>query len=316
MKFLAYCLSLVTIAFAGEVWTLEQENIAGVTKPEYRTYENVYLQPIDWCNVNGTSYCTPMRNQHLPQYCGSCWAHGAMSALGDRIKIKRNAQGSDIIPSIQHVLNCGNAGSCHGGSVLGPYAWIASISKKTGSGVSYETSNPYIACTSESTEGFCEHVNTSCGGIQGIAYTCDTFSEFGGSCRSLERYPNVTIVKYGMVRGANNIAAEITKNGPVTCGIDAVPLLTYEGGIISEKGRSIDHVVSITGWGVDEGVEYWNVRNSWGEYWGELGFVRVEKGRNALHLEEECAWALPDQFTEINFPCHEDGNNCQIPCSQ
>jgi len=270
-------------------------------------------ESFSWCNKDGMNYCTISRNQHIPQYCGSCWAHGAMSALGDRIKIARKGKGPDITPSIQHLLNCGNVGSCYGGTVDGPYQWLHKISKE-GAGVSYETAQPYLACTSDSKEGFCPHVDTTCKPIN-VARTCGSFSKEGGPCTGLADYPNATISDYGSISGKSSMMKEIYNRGPISCGIDAGPLLNYESGIITKESLDIDHVISVVGWGTDaeSNSGYWIVRNSWGEYWGEMGYVRVAFG--ALAIEEQCSWAVVEDYSAAEkhnqVHCHEGGDNCQ-----
>ena len=49
-----------------------------------------------WGDVSGVNYLTQAKNQHIPQYCGSCWAQAATSSLSDRIKIARKAAWPDI----------------------------------------------------------------------------------------------------------------------------------------------------------------------------------------------------------------------------
>jgi len=272
---------------------------------------DTYPDEFTWCNKDGVNYCTASRNQHIPQYCGSCWAHGAVSALQDRIKIARAGQGPDIQLSIQHMLNCGNAGSCYGGSVDGPYQWIHSLSKN-GGGISYESSQPYLACSSDSSEGFCPHADFTCT-PKNVARTCGSFSEEGGPCTGLSHYPNATVPDYGHIRGRSAMQQEIMNRGPISCGIDAMPLLNYESGIYKKRSFSTDHVISVVGWGKDETEgSYWIVRNSWGEFWGEMGYVRV--GFGALHVESGCSWAVPGEFTSAEknnqVHCHEGGDNC------
>merc|ERR1712216_375742 len=109
------------------------------------------------------------------------------------------------------------------------------------------------------------------------------------------------------------MAKEIYARGPIACGIDAVQILNYTGGIVDGPSSGfVDHIISVVGWGTDKasGDQYWIVRNSWGEFWGEMGYVRVKKGNNALHLESQCAWATPGTFTVHNYPCYEGGENC------
>jgi len=282
-----------------------------LAQPHEYVSDDAIPAEFNWGNLNGESYVTKNLNQHIPQYCGSCWAHGAMSALADRIKIanmqaKPKVVTPEIALSIQEILNCGGdtAGSCHGGSHHGAYQFV----KEQGF-IPYDTCNSYLACSAESSEGFCSKAPTSCNAIDKCR-TCSTFSDSGGFCAALDTFPNATIAEFGSVTGASDMQKEIFKRGPIACGVDATKILTYPGGIATAAGEGIDHIISIIGWGKDskEG-NYWIVRNSWGEYWGEMGYFRAKFG--SLSLEDDCAWATPGKWTTTNFACYEDGTNCK-----
>jgi cathepsin X len=306
--------ALANVRGRNELWTEEQIRAAGyIPKHNFSDSHDKLLGAVEypdeftWCDKDGVNYCTMNRNQHIPQYCGSCWAHGALSALADRVKIARGAKGIDINPAVQHILNCGDAGSCHGGFSSGVYQWI----KKHG-GVSTETAQPYLACSSESKEGFCPYANTKCSALN-TARTCGSFDHEGGACTGLSHYPNITVSDYGSISGSDAMMKEIFNRGPIACGIAADPILNYEGGIVTDKNDGVDHVVSVVGWGNDaKDGKYWIVRNSWGEYWGEFGYLRVKF--DALGMTD-CDWATVGDYTapeKLNyFSCHEGGDNCK-----
>jgi len=79
--------------------------------------------PSEW-DYRKLGLLTEDLNQHIPVYCGSCWAHSALSSIADRIKIATQGKQRDIIPSIQVLINCGDAGSCFGGDSNAANAWI------------------------------------------------------------------------------------------------------------------------------------------------------------------------------------------------
>ena len=310
------------------------------TSPLPHTYIDTSSLPnsFHWGNVSGTSYLTHSLNQHIPQYCGSCWAHGALSSLADRIKISRgfghaidarhNAPGNkldsislldsfgdDINLSIQFILNCGTdvAGSCLGGTATGTYEFIKSVSGF----VPYDTCQPYIACSKGSElldhdgHGFCKYADTTCSN-QNICRTCNHFG-----CYEISPFPNATIAEYGHMTDMNthSIMAEIYARGPVAAALNGKPLHEYQGGIFSddEASKETTHIVSIVGWGTDDesNKKYWIIRNSWGVYWGLGGFAFIEMGKNILGIESDIAWATPRTYTVINYPCFEDGANCK-----
>ncbi|CAH2064674.1 unnamed protein product [Thlaspi arvense] len=67
---------------------------------------------------------------------------------------------------------------------------------------------------------------------------------------------------------------------PISVAIDGSGLafMHYKGGIFGGENCSTkqNHAVTIVGYGTsEEGVKYWLLKNSWGESWGENGFMRI-----------------------------------------
>jgi len=248
------------------------------------------LEPVDslpeqwiWNDVNGTNYLTNLRNQHVPQYCGSCWAHAATSALSDRIKIARKAAWPDINIAPQVLISCSGDDGCHGGEAFNAFEWMNSNE------ITDETCSIYRA------RG---HDNGQKCSAMTVCENCMP----GEPCFVPDKYKVYNTDEYGKVSGEAAMMQEIYQRGPIACGI-AVPdaLEDYTGGIFEDKtgDMNIVHDISIVGYGVENGVKYWTVRNSWGTHFGEDGFVRVIRGKNNIAIESDCAWATPkDTWTE------------------
>jgi cathepsin X len=257
-----------------------------VTSPEpWRSMDLTALPTdVDWRNFNGQNLVSKDLNQHIPQYCGSCWAHGAMSSLADRIKIIRKGAWPDYNLSVQYILNCGTsvAGSCYGGSATGAFQFAKD------KGIPLDTCLPYQA-----DDFACSAINTcrNCKGPPGQ-----------GTCWAQTNYTRLFVDQYAEIDGVNKIMAEISSRGPVAAGIDATVLEDYTGGIISVTEPSdINHIISIVGYGTSNGTDYWIGRNSWGQYWGEGGWFRIVRGKNALGIEDMVSWATP----KVSWPKDE-----------
>jgi cathepsin X len=237
-----------------------------------------------WGNVSGTNYLTVQRNQHIPIYCGSCWAFAVTSSLSDRIKIMRKAQWPDVNLSPQVIISCVDRGSgCGGGDTKDAYEWIFH------NNITDETCSPYQAYGHDNGLGCSAEIK------------CKNCMPNKG-CWAQERAKIYGIEEYGAISGEAAMMNEIYQRGPITCLIAVTEeLLNYTGGIFRDStGRlADDHDISVNGWGEENGVKYWIIRNSWGSYWGEGGNFRLIRGINNLGIEATCSWGYPkDTWTK------------------
>lgn len=258
----------------------------------------------DWRNVAGQNFVTTDLNQHIPEYCGSCWIHGTVHALNDRLKVQRKAQFPDVLLSRQALLNCvpnpdddGPPPGCNGGDPWMIHKYMHEHR------VPDDTCMPYVARNQK-----CEPFNVCRNCAPQMNSNMDIV---GAVCFALPNYTGYKVAEYGNLSGEAAMKKEIYARGPITCSVAAavdhlqfVFNYTANAGVLRDNvyitdtkttPDDIDHSIEVVGWGTSElGTKYWLVRNSWGTYWGDMGWFKIRRGVNQMMIEEQCDWAVMD----------------------
>lgn len=202
---------------------------------------NVTANPtsVDWTTKGAV---TPVKNQ---EQCGSCWAFSTTGSVEGAWFLSNGT-----LPSLseQQLVDCsgpeGNQG-CNGG--LMDYAFQYIIDNK---GITTEDAYPYTAAD--------------------------------GTCQAKGKPVAATLSGFKDVAANNELALETAiVQQPVSVAVEADQSVFqfYSGGVMdSACGTQLDHGVLAVGYGTDTGKEYYKVKNSWGESWGEKGYIRLGRG--------------------------------------
>ncbi|MBT4651750.1 PEGA domain-containing protein [Candidatus Woesearchaeota archaeon] len=258
----------------------------------------------DWRSQHGQNYLTPIKNQ---ANCGGCWAFGALAVLEGHINAYYNNPYLNLDFSEQDLISCFKGNGCRGANSDEIKNLFSNYLQATG--VSTETCFSYSATN--------DNCNNKC-------------SDWQEDVWKINSWENVDLT-------TDKIKRALIENGPIEVGmIVYVDLFAYSGGVYKHTTNQITgyHAVVIIGFGESDGIEYWIVKNSWGQDWGEEGYFRIEVGDSMIdswfayaikepnppaNLEKlcvdgdgdgYCAWGLEDKPLEGCPPCKDLIKDC------
>ncbi|CAF1890497.1 unnamed protein product [Brassica napus] len=219
-------------------------------------------------NKKGLSY-----KLGLNQFADLTWEEFQKSKLGAAQNCSATLKGShklteEALPEtkdwredgiVSPVKDQGKCGSCWTFSTTG--ALEAAYHQAFGKGISL-SEQQLVDCAGAFNNFGCN------GGLPSQAFE---YIKSNGGLDTEEAYPYTG--KDGTCKySSENIGVQVLDSVNITMGA--------EDELKHAVGLDVNHAVLAVGYGIEKGVPYWLIKNSWGAGWGNKGYFKMEMGKN------------------------------------